>query len=287
MPKILSFSILLLLIATGCKEDTPISDDLSESTDMVELQNRVKQLELNNSLKDSVINESLAFFNEIQENLEAIGIRKDEIRAISNDGEVTNTDKTWILEQIRQINFLREDNARKVKLLNGQLKSNNLKIVELEVMIESLLKDIQWKDEQINLLDTELQNLDAEYSKLFSAYQESESTLDRLKNDMNTVYYAYGSEQELRDNGVVEKKNGFIGIGKKIKLKDQFNDRYFTKINANKKKELMIEGTGVHFITVHPTASYSLNEEGPRTRLTITDVSEFWKVSKYLVVIVK
>jgi DNA repair exonuclease SbcCD ATPase subunit len=287
MPKILTFTLLLLLLATSCKEDTPVDADLPQSTDVLELQNQVKQLELNNSLKDSVINESLAFFNEIQENLEAIGIRKDEIRVISNRGEVSNKDKEWILEQIQQINFLREDNARKVKLMNGQLASNKLKISELEIMIESLLKDIQWKDEQINLLDTELRNLDSEYSKLFSAYQESESSLDRLKNDMNTVFYAYGTERELRDNGVVEKKNGFIGIGKMIKLKDQFNDKYFTKINASKKRELMIEGTGAHFITVHPTASYKLNEEGPRTRLTITDVSEFWKVSKYLVVTVE
>ena len=287
MPKFLVIAILFILFHTGCKEANSGTLDYSESTDVTELQNRIKQLELTNTLKDSVINESLLFFNEIQENLETIGIRKDEIRVISSNGEMTNSDKQWVLEQIRQINFLREDNARKVKRLNEQLNSNNVNIEELEVMIESLLKDIQWKDEQIKLLESELNDLDVEYSKLFSAYQEAEITIESLTTDMNTVYYAFGTAKELRDNGVIEKRNGFTGIGKKIRLKDKLNDKYFSKIDVNKNKDIIIEGSGIHFVTIHPMASYKLSEEGPRTRITITDVSEFWKVSKYLVVTVQ
>lgn len=287
MPKFLVIAILSVLFLTGCKEKNSGTLDYSESTDVTELQNRIKQLELTNTLKDSVINESLLFFNEIQENLETIGIRKDEIRVISSNGEMTNSDKQWVLEQIRQINFLREDNARKVKRLNEQLNSNNVSIEELEVMIESLLKDIQWKDEQIKLLESELNDLDVEYSKLFSAYQEAEITIESLTTDMNTVYYASGTAKELRDNGVIEKRNGFTGIGKKIRLKDKLNDKYFSKIDVNKNKDIIIEGSGIHFVTIHPMASYKLSEEGPRTRITIADVSEFWKVSKYLVVTVQ
>ncbi len=286
MPKLFSLILLVSLILMSCKEDVPVGDDYSEVTDVTALQNRIDQLELTNSLKDSVINESLHFFNEIQENLQTIGIRKDEIRVISSNPEISNSDKQWVLEQIRQINFLREENANKVKRLNDQMESNNVKIKELEVMIEALLKDIQWKDEQINLLESELNELDAEYSKLFSAYQTAEITIESLKNNMNAVHYAYGTVKELRANGVIEKRNGFLGIGKKLRLKDKLNDAYFEEINANKNKDLMIEGTGIHFVTVHPTSSYKTSEEGPRTRITITDASEFWKVSKYLVVIV-
>ena len=286
MPKFLSFILLSCLILTSCKEDTPVGDDYSDVTDVTALQNRIDQLELTNELKDSVINESLHFFNEIQENLQAIGIRKDEILVISNNPEISNSDKEWVLEQIRQINFLREENANKVKRLNEEMKSNNVKIHELEVMIESLLKDIQWKDEQISLLENELNELDAEYSKLFSAYQNAEIKIENLTNDMHTVYYAYGTAKELKANGVIEKHNGFIGIGKKLTLRDGFNDKYFEKINADKKKEIMIEGTGVHFVTVHPTSAYEISEEGPRTRITISDPSEFWKASRYLVITV-
>ena len=71
MPKFLSFILLSCLILTSCKEDTPVGDDYSDVTDVTALQNRIDQLELTNELKDSVINESLHFFNEIQENLQA------------------------------------------------------------------------------------------------------------------------------------------------------------------------------------------------------------------------
>lgn len=283
MPKFFTF-ILLSLIFSSCVQDTPDTD--TTNGDDLGLQNRIDQLELDNALKDSVINEALSYFNEIKENIESIGIRKDEIREITTNPEITSDDKQWILEQIRHINFLREENARKVKQLKTELKVNNLYISELEVMVESLTKDIQWKDEQINLLQGELDNLDKEYSALFDAYQEQSIKVDDLTSKMNTVHYAYGTDKELLENGVIEKKNGFIGIGKKTELKENFNDKYFTAIDITKKKSITIDGTNLHFITIHPTKSYELIESGNITKVKIIDASEFWKVSKYLVIVV-
>lgn len=285
MSKLISFLFLIALF-TSCVQD-PQDDSVSPDGATVELENRIKQLELDNSLKDSVINESLSFFNEIKENLEAIGIRKDEIRAISENSEISNSDKKWILEEIQHINYLREENAGKVKQMKDQLKKNGLKIKELEVMIESLLKDIQWKDEQISLLQTELDNLDKEYTALFDAYQEQSLHMDEMTEEMNTVYYAYGTSAELQENKVIEKKNGFLGIGKTTELKANLNDDYFTKINSRKQKKITIEGDDIQFITYHPRSSYTLEKSGNRTVVVISDASEFWKISKYLVAVTK
>lgn len=285
MYKFLAVIFFSSLILASCKQETPTGGDSTDG-DKVSMQNKIDQLELDNRMKDSVINESLAFFNEIKSNLEAIGIRKDEIRAISTNEEISSDDKKWILEEIQHINFLREDNANKVRQMKDQMTKNGVKIKELEVMIESLMKDIQWKDEQINLLQGELHNLDREYSALFDAYQEQALIMDLMTDEMNTVYYAYGTERELNDNGVIEKKNGFMGIGKKTELKDNFNDKYFTKMNAKKKGAISIEGTDIRFITYHPKASYELAINGNKTNVKILDASEFWKLSKYLVVIV-
>lgn len=286
MPKILYSSIISLIFLASCSQNSDSNGGSSSSAEVVDLQNRMKQLELDNSLKDSVINESLLFFNEIQHNLEAIGIRRTEIETLTSDPEFSGDDKTWVLRQIRQINFLREDNANKINQLNKELSKNKFKIVELEAMIESLMKDVQWKDEQINLLQTELQKMDVEYSKLFDAYQEQAVKIENLTADLNSVHYAFGTVAELSKNGVIEKKNGFIGIGKKYDLKDQLNDKYFTKISANDKKVLSVDGENPRFITPHPRASYSIVSQNGRSKITITDVSEFWKVSKYLVVVV-
>lgn len=283
MSKIISV-VLLSLVLFSCQQEgeTTTSEDGSKK----ELENKIAQLELDNSLKDSVINESLAYFNEIKSNLEEIGIHKDEIRTISENPELQSDDKEWILEQIRHINFLREDNARKVKQLNSELKKNGLKIQELEIMVESLMKEIKWKDEQIDLLQKELDALDHQYSALFDAYQEQALEIDVLTNKLNAVYYAYGSEDELLANNIIEKKNGFIGIGKKLKLRSDFKSDYFTETDISKSNSFTIRGENAHMITAHPASSYELEVNGATTKIKVLDASEFWKVSKYLVVLV-
>jgi chromosome segregation ATPase len=283
MPRIISIAILSIVLFSCQQESETASTDDGNNK---ELENRIAQLELDNSLKDSVINQSLSFFNEIKSNLEEIGIHKDEIRTISEDPELQSDDKKWILEQIRHINFLREDNARKVKQLNNELSKNGLKIKELEIMVESLMKEIKWKDEQIDMLQAELDVLDKQYSALFDAYQEQSTEIDVLTYKLNAVYYSYGSEDELLENTIIEKKNGFIGIGKKLKLSDDFKSDYFTETSASKTTTFTIRGEDARLITAHPASSYEMVVNGATTKVNILDASEFWKVSKYLVVLV-
>lgn len=276
--------VFLPLALISCKLDS--EDNSAGNGSDGELQNRIEQLELDNAMKDSVINESLSYFNEIRSNLEAISVRRDQIRTISSNQEISSDDKEWILEEIRRINYLREDNARKVRQINEDLKKNGVKIKQLEIMIESLMKNIQWKDEQIALLQSELEALDRDYAALFDAYQDQAIKIEYLTEELNRVYYAYGTEKELTANKVIEKKNGFIGLGKSTTLKSDFNDEYFTAINGSKTKNITVEGTDVRLITDHPSTSYKLEVSGNRTIVRIQDPSEFWKITKYLVVVV-
>lgn len=283
---LLSLTLLSTILLTSCVQDDPGVIKAQPGGDE-ELLNKIEQLELDNKLKDSVINESLAFFNEIKSNLEAINIRKDHIRVLSDNPELSSDDKEWILEEIRHINFLREENASKVRQLNKQVKDSGLKINELQLMIDNLVKEIQWKDEQISLLQNELDDLDKEYSALFDAYQVQSIEMNQLTKEMNTVYYAYGTVEELQENGVIEYKNGFIGLGKKTILRDDFNDEYFTKIDASQTSSIRVIGNNARVITNHPAGSYTLDIQGGKTFVKIKDASEFWKISNYLVVVVE
>jgi DNA repair exonuclease SbcCD ATPase subunit len=262
---------------------SPADKTVSNATDV---DSRIEQLEKENAQKDSMINESLAFFSEIQSNLSSIELKKDEIRIKSTDSEFTTDDKAWILEQIKQINFLRQENAKKVKALSDQLKKSGLKINQLDAMVQGLLQSIQEKEEQISILESDLVSLDKAYARLFDAYQEKAVLVDELTEEINTVYYSYGTEEELVKNKVIDRKNGFIGIGKSIKLMDNFNQKYFAKIDLTEEKELFIEGSELKFITDHPSSSYSLSPSGKNTKIKISNPREFWKVSRYLVIVV-
>lgn len=274
-------TIATVMSCQQTKEDTPGATPKDKA-----LENRIAQLELENAMKDSVINESLSFFNEIKANLESIGVRRDQIRELSNNPELEAEDKNWILEEIRRINYLREDNARLVKRLRGEIDKSNLKIEELEIMVESLMQDIQWKDEQIAMLQEELDRVDHQYAVLFDAYQEQSVVVDKLRDELNTVFYAYGSAEELEENKIISKKNGFIGIGRRLELREDFNTDYFSKLDATKKKSITIRGKDVRLLTDHPSGSYELKETATGTVISVKDASEFWKISRYLVVLV-
>src|SRR5690554_8177592 len=81
-------------------------------------------------------------------------------------------------------------------------------------MTDRLVLQIRDRDEQIASLQRTLADLDMEYSELFDEYQEQvELALDVMK-EMNTVYYAYGTLDELIANNVLVREGGFIGIGR-------------------------------------------------------------------------
>ena len=276
---------LSILILTSCKTDSTENAG-NESQEVIELKNEIAQLKLDKELQDSVIQEALAFFNEIQLNLESIGIKKDAIKNMTTDPEFGADRKQLILEEIRHINFLREENGRKVKQLNQQLKDSGVKLAELDAMITRLVNDIKVRDEQIAMLQSEMDQMDQEYSKLFDAYQAINLQIDNIMDEANTVYYSYGTTKELISNKVLEQKNGFIGIGKTVSLKHDFNEKYFSKIDLTRDKSIFIEGSTPRLITDHPTGSYSIVPDGKNSKIVINSPREFWKISRYLVVVV-
>ena len=51
-------------------------------------------------------------------------------------------------------------------------------------------------------------------------------------------------------------------------------------------KEILVEGLKIRFITDHPSASYRLQTTGNNTKIIILNPKDFWRVTKYLVVLV-
>ncbi|MEX2483428.1 MAG: hypothetical protein WED10_02660 [Brumimicrobium sp.] len=282
MKKIIFVFSLFALFA--CKEETTTDNEpKGENEELIQLRNKVKQLQLDNEVKDSVLNESISYFNEIQENLAKINVKQEEIRIKSSDPEFTNDDKEWVLQEIQNINFLRQQNANKVKSLQGKIKDQTLKISELESMIDRLVLQIKSRDEQIESLQQSLADLDMEYSELFDEYQEQvELAMDVMK-ELNTVHYAYGTLDELTENGVLVKEGGFIGIGKKTTIADDMNEEYFHHLDKTKTTQLRIVGEKPEMITDHAVGSY----EWDGNKLIILNPDKFWRISNYLVITVK
>ncbi len=283
------FSLILftVLFITACNTSTPDgtgSTEESEELARLKSENRDLQNQLEN--KDSALNDAIMLFNEIEENLAMINLKDDEIRLRSTNVELAEDGKQWILQEIQNINYLREANQKKVEELNKMLKADNLQIQELQTMVNNLMGQIQLQEEEIEMLRLELSDLDREYVELLEAYQEQSQITFETLQELNKVFYAYGTEEELVSNGVIVKEGGFIGFNKKVHLKDDFNDAYFTQIDLQKDKTIQVTGSKFRFITDHPSTSYETVSNGQNHKITINDPNSFWKVSRYLVIVV-
>lgn len=285
--------LLIALIFIGCQEEVEeiqAVENQEAELELIALRNQLAQLTLESQLKDSVFNQSIAFFNEIQENLAKISIKEDLIRIKSANPEITNDEKEWVIQEIQNINYLREQNAKKVRDLQGQIhnlqgqsKEQAFKITELELLVTRLNLQIKSRDEKIESLQNQLSDLDVEYSELFDQYHEQVELALGVLKELNTVYFAYGTIEELENNNVLVREGGFIGIGKKTAIAEELNQKYFKKLDKNKIKELTVVGKKPQLITDHPSNSYEWNGN----KLKILDPSNFWRISNYLVVVVK
>lgn len=285
------FKLILIsaLLFTSCNTETPEDRKLlteEEGEELAKMRNEMRIMEMEMAEKDSMLNESISTFYEIQENVAKISLKEQEIRLKSGDIAISEDDKQWIIQEIQNINFLREENIRKVNALNKQLGERDLKIADLQNMVNRLAAQVQSQEDLIASLQEELAVLDREYSKLFDAYMEqAELALETMK-ELNKVFYVYGSLEELKNNNVIIQEGGFIGLGKKTAIKDGFNENYFTAIDKHKVNKITVVGKKIRMISDHPSSSYSIDNKGGTKVITIKNANEFWKISKYLVIVV-
>ncbi|MFH1321954.1 MAG: hypothetical protein ABII90_15045 [Bacteroidota bacterium] len=245
--------------------------------------------------KDSIIVTIVQSFNDIEENMDIIKQKESIIALNTKDAtefKVTRRDK--IIEDIQMINKLMDDNRLKIESLSKKLKNAGIKMIEFEKMIARLTKTIEEKDADISTLKSELAGLNISLDSLSVAYQDKTvayekqtEVVDQQVKELHTAYYCFGTFKELKEQGVVTKEGGFIGIGRTEKLTDDFNKKYFTKIDITKITTIDIFSKKARLVTNHPIASYTMEGEDKADKLVITNPDEFWGASKYLVIIVE
>lgn len=235
------------------------------------------------------INDYMRSINEIQENLALIKEKENIITVNFDKGnaELDETDQDRIIGDITLINNLLQENKQKVASLNSRLRKSNVKLTELEKLIENLALQIQAKDSEIADLQTQLANVNDQLKVLFDEYNNRVMELGETTNKLNTAYYCYGTFKELKEQGVVTKEGGFIGMGRTEKLSDNFNKQYFTQVDITQLSEIELLAKKAKLVTTHPSGSYKIEGGETAEKLQILNSEDFWESSKYLVIIVE
>jgi hypothetical protein len=129
----------------------------------------------------------------------------------------------------------------------------------------------------------QLASTNSSLATLIEMYRDKSQLADMQRNELNTAWYAVGTSKELRNNGVLTKEGGVIGLGGVNKLNtSDLAKGYFTRIDITSTTSIPVAAKKAKLATTHPEGSYRF--ENGATKLVITDPAAFWSISKYLVV---
>jgi len=283
--------LLILLVSAfifGCK-------DHEAENKIAKLQHEKDSLQSMSNSKDSSINTFVNSFNDIEANLDSVKKHQSLITLSSkNKGEMSSNAKDRINEDIRMINELMDENKKKLAYLNEKLRQSDYKMSSLEKMISTLKAQLISKDSELVDLNKQLLAVNANVVQLKSNIEELKAngekqaqTIQEQTNLLNTAYYIVGTYKELKAKKVLDKDGGFLGIGSSEKVKPDFNQNAFTKIDITQTNNITIEHKKAELMPLFPEGSYRLekNDKKVFTKLIITNPDKFWEASKYLVIV--
>lgn len=244
--------------------------------------------------KDSTINQFFLLLNEIEQNLAEVKQRQQVIsKNAIQSSELKDDVREQIDQDIQTINELMDKNKKTIAYLNRKLKESNLKIAEFERMLAQTVQQIEDRDaeilelkEKLTTLNFSIETLNAKLDTLTETNIELSHKVDKQTEVINSAWYAFGTKKELLENKIIDKTGGFLGIGKSTKMKADFDNSYFTKVDVSQTKSIDLFVKKAKLITTHPTDSYQIvyGQNGGVDKIEIINPDKFWSASKYLVI---
>ena len=250
-------------------------------------------MELNQ--RNAELDDMMGTFNEVQEGFRKINAA--ESRVDLQRGTITENSasaKQQIASDIEFISKQMEENKAQIAKLQAQLKNSNYNSTQLKKAVEALTAELNAKQQRIEELQTELaskniriQELDAAVSDLSVAKEtltaENEAkakTVAEQEKSLNAAWFVFGTKSELKAQKIPQSGD--------VLTSADFNKDYFTQIDIRTTKEIKLYSKRAELLTTHPSGSYELvkDDKGQLT-LKITNPTEFWSVSRYLVIQVK
>ncbi len=267
-----------------------------------QLEQKVDSLQAVTTQRDSVLEVFKEDFSAIQASLDSI--RKLE-RMMPESGEserrLSGNQRNQIINDIAAINSLLEENEELIASMKRRLGASNVQSNKLQSMIQEMeeqSRELQQKFQQretevgeLNqLVKEQRENIDLLQRQITEATEYSALQSDTLSMRTEALYRAYYTVapiKVLRDEGIVERQGGILGIGSTPKLRSNFAQEYFTPVDIRELDYIPLESRKAELISVHPDESYHISGDNQADTLYIEDPELFWTASKFLVVAVR
>lgn len=295
--------LFLVIVVSACNGD---EIERLEKANQALLQSKASQ--------DSILGGYMSAFTTFDENLEAIKARENIISQQTFSGESEEMSREKVLNDISLINDLLAQNRQIIDDLNSRLARSEGDQSQLRKLISRLESQLVERDQEIAALKVNLEEMNFTAESLNrrldtmvyareqlvqltsgqrvrmtaqdSTLADQQGLIDIQTRAMNTGFYVVGTAKDLKEQNVITKEGGFVGIGGSKVLRPDFNQDVFTQVDITETEQINFEHKKVRVVTYHPSDTYVLNEtDNTITSLEITDPKRFWEVSKYLVVV--
>ena len=278
-----------------------ISTYTLKKTEIMDLQSQNANINQDLQERDSMVNELVGAFDEIEQNLKYIK-EKRQMLSLESQKEGNYDKKKAIVEDIALMNEMLEKSSEHIEDLEKKLKNSGFQISSFKKKIDALNQNIEDQNTQIVALQQQIEERDVmladmsqkidtmqvEIAETKDSLMQKQLVIDEKTYELNKGFIAYGTYKELEENGVLTKDGGFLGLGKQVKLKSNLDQDYFTELNIRDTKSIPLFSNKATVVSEHPDSSYSfVEQDGVIAYLNIDNPDEFWKISKYAVIEIK
>jgi hypothetical protein len=251
-------------------------------------------------MKDSVMVDMDNSFFEIESNLKTIKEKRNQIALLPSEGGKSR--KQAIVDDIKLLDNLLEENNKKIAELEQKLRKSGLNVKSYEKRLQSLTETIESQNLEIaelkklveskNMtlaeLDSKIKNLNSSMAQQVDTINYKQKVITDKTDKLNTAHVKVGTFKELKAEGILDREGGILGIGSNKAIQENFDPTHFTTLDIRQTKTIPVNAKKATLISEHPNNSYSLVEEnGQIAYLEIKDAQEFWRISKYAVIQVK
>lgn len=164
--------------------------------------------------------------------------------------------------------------AKTISQLKERIAAQDSKIAQLE-------SELTAAKTQIEELNTQVAEGQEQVKVETAAKEEAQAQATAAENAANRVYYAIGTNKDLKQKGLLEKK--FLGSTKV--LKGEFDSSYFVTADKRNLTSIPTNSKKVKIWSNMPADSYTISgaKDAPKT-IEITNPAKFWSLTPYLIV---
>jgi flagellar biosynthesis chaperone FliJ len=250
-------------------------------------------------------------YDRIESNLAKITQYEEMIKGNMTDAESNSSlsPEERIQNEINMIEQLISENNNIIADLNSQIKEKDsrlanysktvkdlqARVVEYKANVDVLVAEkeaLQKNLDETTLakknLEGEVVILGTEVAQKSNTIEEQSALLIEKERNLHTAYYTVGTYKSLRDQNIVEKDGGFLGINREKNLSNGLDNNKFQEIDTRNVTEIPVDAKRCEIITNQDPSAYSLVYENDKvSKIKITDPAKFWGKTQYLVVVVR